>query len=400
MHAEASTAIAVTGERSHLRVAWLCGLVLFLEGYDIASVGYALPSLSDAWKIPPSAFTPVLTAGNVALMLGSLCAGLLGDRFARKSVLLSCVLIFGIFSAFSALASSPFQLEYLRFLTAFGLGGGLPMAIALASDFAPQTFQRQLVTLVSMAVPLGFTLGGLLASRLIATFAWPAIFVAGGMLPLVALPLLMAWLPQSVSLSSAPKMKHSPALLFQSGLATSTALLWAINAFSFLSIYFILLWLPAILHSTGVSTSQAILGTSVYGLGVIVSPPLTALFLNRLGMERVLALGLALGGLCVLAVGLLDPRFWLLLLLLAGVGIAGGCQAGINTLSALTYPPAIRSTGTGWALGAGRIGTIVGPLLGGLLLGRGISTHKIFVIVSVPMFSSSLLMLLFPRSRP
>ena len=78
-------------ERLHLRVAWLCGVVLFLEGYDIAAVGYAIPSLVDAWRVAPSAFTQVLTAGNIGLLLGSLGVGLLGDQLRRKPVLLSCV---------------------------------------------------------------------------------------------------------------------------------------------------------------------------------------------------------------------------------------------------------------------------------------------------------------------
>ena len=94
-------------ERLHLRVAWLCGVVLFLEGYDIAAVGYAIPSLVDAWRVPATAFTQALTAGNVGLLLGSLCAGLLGDRLGRKPVLISCVAGFGIFSLLSALVGSP-----------------------------------------------------------------------------------------------------------------------------------------------------------------------------------------------------------------------------------------------------------------------------------------------------
>src|SRR4029077_16191183 len=96
MPAEAITESAKYAmDRLHLRVAWLCGVVLFLEGYDIAAVGYAVPSLVDAWRVAPSVFTPALTAGNVGLLLGSLCAGLLGDRLGRKPVLIGCVVSFG-----------------------------------------------------------------------------------------------------------------------------------------------------------------------------------------------------------------------------------------------------------------------------------------------------------------
>jgi AAHS family 4-hydroxybenzoate transporter-like MFS transporter len=399
MQAEASTAIALPAARLHLRVGWLCGVVLFLEGYDIAAVGYAIPSLSDAWKIHPSAFTQVLTAGNVGLMLGSVGAGLLGDRLGRKPVLIGCVTAFGLFSLLSALVYAPSQLEVLRFLTTLGLGGGLPIALALASDFAPRMVQSRLVTLMCTAVPVGFTVGGLLASRLVAIFGWPAIFVAGGLLPLVAMLLLILWLPESSELHEAPQRNHLAAALFQNQRASRTMLLWAINILSYLGLYFILLWTPAILHSTGVSPSKAILGTTTYGLGVIASPLFTALIVNHIRIERVLASGLAFGAICALAIGLFDPQFWLLLLLLCGVGIGGGCQAGINTLSALAYPPAIRSTGTGWALGVGRLGTIAGPLLGGLLLGLGFPTHRIFAMASIPAFGATLLMAILGRLR-
>jgi AAHS family 4-hydroxybenzoate transporter-like MFS transporter len=383
---------ALPAERLHLRVAWLCGVVLFLEGYDLASVGYAIPSLVDAWKIRPAAFTPVLTAANVGLMLGSLGAGLPGDRAGRKPVLLGSVLAFGVFSLLSAFVHTTSQFEAVRFLTGLGIGAGLPITIALASDFAPQKTQGQLVILMCTAVPTGFTVGGILASRLVGLFGWPAIFVVGGALPLAVVPLLAVWLPESIALRAAPREPNAVAALFQNGLALTTLLLWAINLLNYLGLYFILLWTPAILHSTGVSAPRAILATTVYGLGVIASPLLTASLADRFGVERVLAGLLAFGGMCALTIGLADPRFSVLALLLCGVGIGNGCQAGINSLSPLAYPPAIRSTGTGWAMGIGRIGTIAGPLVGGLLLALGFLPQQIFLVASVPAFAAALLM--------
>jgi MFS family permease len=240
-------------ERLHLRVAWLCGVVLFLEGYDIAAIGYAIPSLVDAWRVAPSVFTQALTAGNVGLLLGSLCAGSLGDRLGRKPILIGCVVVFGVFSLLTALAGSPLQLAGLRCLTGLGLGGGIPLAVALASDFAPPMAQGRLVILMSAGVPVGFTIGGFLASQIVSVFGWPAIFVVGGVLPLTMMPLLALRLPESVALRAATRRRNLVAALFQNGLAPSTALLWAINLLSLLGVYFILLWMPAILHSTGVA---------------------------------------------------------------------------------------------------------------------------------------------------
>jgi AAHS family 4-hydroxybenzoate transporter-like MFS transporter len=397
MAAETMVGVSVLTNRLHLRVAWLCGAVLFLEGYDIASVGYAVPSLVDVWKVHPQAFTPVLTAGNVGLLLGSLFAGLLGDRLGRKPVLIGCAVVFGLFSLISAFAASPLYLAALRFPTGLGLGGGIPLAVALTADFAPAETRGRLVILTCLGVGTGFTLGGLLASRLVGLFGWPAIFVTGGLLPLAIVPALWLWLPESPVLREETHQRHLVSALFQRGLASTTILLWAINLLSLLGFYFILQWTPAILHSTGIAPARAIFGTTMYAAGVIAGPLLIAPIVDRFGMERVLTCGLAFGALCVLSIGLFNPRFWLLSIIIFGAGIAGGCQAGINSLSGLAYPPAIRSTGAGWALGAGRIGTITGPLLGGLLLSLGFRPNNLFVAAAVPGFFATLLMAILGR---
>jgi MFS transporter, AAHS family, 4-hydroxybenzoate transporter len=284
-------------------------------------------------------------------------------------------------------------------LRGLGLGGGLPISVALMSDFVPPRTHGRLVILIMTAVPIGFTADGLLASLLVSRFGWPALFVAGGALPLAAVPLLLFWLPDSGA-SLVPGCSHAMVTaLFQDDLAWRTVLLWLITTFCYLVIYFILAWMPAILHRSGISPSKAILGTTIYGLGVIVCPPLTALIVDRVRTEVVLTAGLTFGALCVLAIGILDPQFWLLSLLLCGVGVGGGCQAGINTLSALSYPQRIRSTGTGWALGAGRVGTIAGPLIGGLLLGLGLPARSMFIAAAIPALATSILMFLLGRVR-
>jgi MFS family permease len=268
MRAKMLTAAEFEVERSYLRAAWLCGLVLFLEGYDIAAVGYAIPSLVDAWRVNPSAFTEALMAGNVGLLLGSASAGLLGDRAGRRPVLMCCVAVFGVFSLLSAFIDSPMQLASVRLLTGLGLGGGIPLAIALVSDLAPPKAQGRLVILMSAGIPIGFTLGGLLASRLLPLFGWPAIFVLGGVLPLAMVPLLALCLPESIALSGTARPRNLVVALFRDGHAPNTALLWAMNLLNLLSNFLILLWTPAILHSSGAIPSQAIFATSMFGLGI------------------------------------------------------------------------------------------------------------------------------------
>jgi AAHS family 4-hydroxybenzoate transporter-like MFS transporter len=213
------------------------------------------------------------------------------------------------------------------------------------------------------------------------------------------LPLLALHLPESHVIDWRAPRRNLAGALFQKGLASTTALLWTINLLSLLAIYLVLLWTPAVLHSAGASPARAILGTTMYALGVIVSPLLTAFAIGRIRIEILLTYGLAFGALCVLLIGVFNPPFWLLAIVICGAGMGGGCQGGINALLGLVYPAAIRSTGAGWGLAAGRVGTIAGPLLGGVLLARSLEARQIFIAAAIPVFSAALLMVWLGQVR-
>ncbi|MDR3530414.1 MAG: MFS transporter, partial [Rhodopila sp.] len=168
-------------QRLHIRVASLCFMVLFLEGYDITSMSYAIPSLIDAWHVRPPQFTIALTAGSFGLLFGALSAGILGDRLGRKPVLIGCTAVFGLFSLLTAAATGLGSLAVLRFFTGLGLGGGIPIAIALATDCAPLASPRRLVILMSAGISVGNTSGGFIAAQLVRLSGWPSIFVVGGL---------------------------------------------------------------------------------------------------------------------------------------------------------------------------------------------------------------------------
>ena len=393
---------AVADSAARIRVAWLCATVLFLEGYDIVAMGYAVPSLVEAWRLPPGAFTAALAAGNVGILLGSLAAGMLGDRLGRKPVLIASVIIFGTGSLAMALAASPAQLAALRLLTGIGLGGGIPMAIALAADFAPSSAPGRFVIATITAVPIGFVVGGFLAAAVISSFGWRAIFLIGGAVPLMLSPLLTLLLPESRVFRAHAPRRSRIALLFQGELRTTTLLVWAINFLSLLTTYLILLWAPAILHAAGASPFQATLAASIYSIGLIAGTFSLAAVVDRFGIARVLTFSLTLAALALLAIGQLDPRPWQLTVLLLGAGLGGSSQGGINALSGLIYPPPVRATGAGWAIGLGRVGAIGGPLLGGLVLARGFAGRQIFTAAALSICGAAVLMgiLAYRRRAP
>jgi AAHS family 4-hydroxybenzoate transporter-like MFS transporter len=381
------------------RAAFLCFLVLVLEGYDLGAMSFTLPTLSDLWHLKPVAFTPALVAGNIGLFLGSLGCGVLGDRLGRRPVLMGAVAVFGLMSLLTALTKDPFWLSITRLLTGLGIGGGIPTTIALLSDLAPPKKQGGLVMATMCGVQAGNVLSGLAASRLIAHLGWPSVFVLGGLMPLFILPALALWLPETfvsrtkASLASIPR-------LFEGGFARFTLLLWLINFLSLLTIYSINSWLPSLLHSLGIATASAVLAASMFQLGGMTGTLASAPLANRYGTENVVAALLAIGGCFLIVLGLAHGSALLFagLAFGAGLGISAG-QVGINALSGAVYPMELRGTGAGWALGVGRMGNITGPLFGGLLLTLGWAPGPILQAMAVPAFALTLALLLLERMR-
>jgi AAHS family 4-hydroxybenzoate transporter-like MFS transporter len=385
-------------------VASLCFIVLCLEGYDVTSIGYATPSLVEAWHARAPQFTTPITAGSVGMLLGSLVAGLLGDRTGRKPVLIGCVAFFGVFSLLIAGSTGLASLTVLRFISCLGLGGGVPIAIALTTDFAPPDRARRIVILTSGGLAVGSTFGGFAAREFVTTFGWQAIFVVGGVLPILVIPLLAAFLPESRVLrqQTASVRRASPAELFRNGLGARTLVLWLIDFCNVLCSFVILLWLSALVHSLGYSPAASILATTMFTFGSIPGCIGAAMIADAVGVERVTASIALLGACCLLLAGSLPLPYVALCLAIGGVGIGiGGGQHGINAVSSALYPINIRATGAGWALGVGRVGQIVGPLGAGLLLGLGWQPRAVLLAASGPAFCVAIGMtfLLYLSSR-
>ncbi|MFT8243430.1 MFS transporter [Roseomonas sp. BN140053] len=403
-----------------IRVAVLCAIVLALDGFDIAAMGFALPSLAESWKIAPSTLTGALVAANVGMLIGALASGPLGDRFGRKPVFMVDVAVFGIFSLLSAACHTVELLTAARFLTGLGLGGGVPLAIALTSDYSPKKHQPKLVAIMTVGVQCGMVGGGLLVAELLPIYGWQSVFVVGGVLPLAILPLLYFLLPESLQFMTAQGRssrltdgmmgrnnaarqsggevllrKNPVAELFRNGLTPVTLLLWVMFACNFLSTYLITLWLPTILRSYGYGLGEAVFATTLFSLAGGLCALVLGWPIARWGSERVIAINLCIGVAAVLWLavgGQQSHAMTLLSIFMAGIGISGS-QAGMNALSGAAYPSLIRSSGSGWALGIGRLGNIFGPLLGGLLLGYGYPPTAIFLCGAVPVAIAAAAML-------
>ncbi len=390
-----------------IRVAILCACVLVFEGYDLGAMAFTLPALSEAWHLRPVAFTTALTAGSVGLFLGSLLCGWLGDKIGRRPVLMGCVAMFGLMSLLTAMVTTIPWLTVTRFLTGLGIGGGIPASIALLSDFTPARRQAGMVMAMTCGVQVGNVLGGVVAARLLAPFGWPAVFVVGGIVPLILLPVLAMLLPESAAFLAARRAraavadgKNSIAQLFTPEFKRITLILWVINFLSLLTIYFLNSWLPSMLHSLGIATATSILAAAMFQVGGIVGGLGSGPLVNRFGTERIVAAMLAMGGVWLLLISLTDVSTTVLGFFIFGTGLGiSAAQLAINALPGAIYPPAIRNTGTGWALGIGRLGNIAGPLSGGLLLALGWPPKEMLLAISVPAFMLAAMLLVLSQTR-
>jgi MFS transporter, AAHS family, 4-hydroxybenzoate transporter len=405
-------------------VIGLCACLVFLDGFDAQAIGYVAPALIQAWHIPRGQMGPVFSAGLIGLMLGAVLIAPLADRFGRRPVILASTFSFGVFTLLTAAAPSIGVLWLLRFLTGLGLGGCMPNTIALTSEYAPERRRALLVMLMFTGFTLGSLCAGLVSAQLISRYGWQAVFIAGGVLPvLVVLPLLFA-LPESIRFlvtkggpreqiarlvrgidSSIPVDESysfharaeatgrvSAALLFAAGRGRNTLLLWTIFFMSLLDIYLLVNWLPTAINAGGASMESAILVGAMLQVGGLVGPLPLGWLLDRSGARVAMVPAYLLAAACIACVGIFATTSLPLTMLVvfgAGFGVLGG-QTAANAVAASIYPTSVRATGVGWALGLGRVGSIVGPALAGVLISRNVSLQNVFLLSAIPALGAAL----------
>ena len=416
-----------------IRVVTICALIQICDGYDVGSIGWAVPSLTHAWNLPPSAFSAAFLWSNLGVMLGALVAGPVGDRFGRKPLLLASIAIFGLASLLSAFAGSLDVLSVLRFFTGLGIAGAFAGTTALTGDYAPQRRRATMIMVTFTGAPIGGFVGGQIVAVLLRHYTWPVIFVLGGIFPLLLLLVMALWLPESprflvtranlaprhrallaglgirpgqTALHSVDITRENPVkLLFGKGYALQTGLLWIIFFCSLLNLYLFVFWLPEVLHLVGMTPSDAVFATSLHALGGIVAVLYLGLLIDRVGPERSLALHYAVGVVFIALIALVTMPYAILLVVIFFSGVTSiGSQTGANATCGVLYPARMRTSGIGWALGIGRLGGIAAAPMGGFLLARGLPPKQIFLsaclFAIVAAVATALLVLRGTRAAP
>ncbi len=411
-------------------VLGLCTLVVLLDGFDVQAAAFTGPALAGAWQLERSTMGPIFAAGLAGMAVGALLLGPLGDRYGRRPALLLSVLAFGSCTLLTAWAQNFEQLLALRFLTGLGLGGALPNTTALISEYAPRRHRNLCVAVTFLGIPLGGIVGGLLASWLLPRYGWPSVYIVGGLAPLALVPLLWRMLPESISFlvtkgqttqagailrridptataslkvaEAEPKASNFPVrALFDPGYGSDTLKLWAAFFANLIAVYFLISWIPTLVVEAGFDLRFATWATVALNLGGAIGPLLLARITARYGTRLALPGILLLAALSVVITGRVGHSLPLLLALVFCCGFfAFGAQISLNTLAAHIYPTRARSTGVGWALGIGRIGSILGPLVGGVLLQMKLGLPTYFLAFSTLLIAAAVAAFSVRRQQP
>jgi AAHS family 4-hydroxybenzoate transporter-like MFS transporter len=387
-----------------------------IDGYDIGAIAFAAPHLVRDWHLQPSDLKWVLTASNIGVLFGSQLMGFVGDRYGRKTALIASNLLFGVLTFAAAYSTDLTQMFWLRFFAGFGIGGVIPNIVAINAESAPRRLRATIAIIAVGFVPVGGALAGFASAALIPHYGWPVLFHIGGVVPVIAAVGAIIGLPESIKYmvlhaSGRAKMtkliaairpgfdvpanarfviedeqqapSSNPVYLFRNGLWLITPLLWLLFALNLMGYFFLISWTPTLLAAAKLPQATAALAGAALQIGGTVGALVLCWWLQR---HRFFAVAI----LFVLAVpvvasigyaGMTSPTVLLAATFLGGFLVLG-IQSGINVSGALVYPTSLRANGSGWELGIGRFGSIVGPLLGALFV--GLSVEKLYVWSALP----------------
>lgn len=403
------------------RVVALCWLVNILDGFDLLAISFAAPTIAKTWALDPQTLGIVFSSGLLGMTVGSLLLGPAADRIGRRRMILLATTILGLSILATAGATSVGQLLLLRGMTGIAIGALLPSLNTLVAEYTPDRRRNLAISFMHLGYPLGGIAGGLLASYIIPSAGWQALFFIGGIFTLAILPVLLFGLPESLHYLL---QKNQPAaqaaagkLAIRLGIdlhaaqaqrVTTSAIrfrdmlrgqwlmpglaLWACFFLGNLTLYFLLNWTPTILVEAGLSTVQAMRAGMLLNLGGGFGMLSLGYLSARWSIYRMMSGYFILGGLFIMTLGQVPKADMLFgLTILAGFFALGGL-IGLYSLAARLYPDATRATGIGLAIGAGRFGAILGPYAGGVLISMGWPMGSYFALLALPLIAVAVIL--------
>ncbi|MBM13984.1 MAG: MFS transporter [Halieaceae bacterium] len=391
-------------------VVVLCTAINMLDGYDVLVMSFAAAPVAADWQLDPASLGLLLSAGLIGMAIGSIVLGSLADVLGRKRLVHICLITVTIGMILSAHAHSQLQLLALRFITGVGIGGMLATLTALVSEYSNDKRRGICMGLLQSGYPLGALLGGIIAAQIIQFADWRSLFLFGGGLSALLLPLIVIRLPESldfVSKSGSPKVENVKGRLLErfglseprqsmvedldqgvgswrscftpSEVRINTLLLWTCYLALMFSFYFVVSWTPKLLVDAGLSTSEGISAGAILQAGGLIGALVIGLLGSRYAVHKLAAWFFSLSVVMILAYGWADAELTALMILSAMMGFfLIGAMIGLYTIGPALYDSKSRVTGVGLAIGVGRLGAIAAPFVGGLMVEADLEVSLIY----------------------
>lgn len=395
-----------------IRVFVLCTLVTMLDGIDNQSIGVVAPLMSRDLGLDKTALGSIFSVTQIGATIGALLFGVVGDRFGRKLAIIFCVSMMTVFTLLTAIVPTFELLIISRFFAGLGLAGVFSSALALTSEFAPSRLRGTMVSIVYAGYPAGAALGGIMSAAILTTHDWRAVLFIAASIGLVILILLIGWLPESIRYLVAkggraraldrllgqlglgraslappandaapppPEMAGGFWSVFRNGLGPLTLLLCVVNLFISATTKIMVVWFPTILTEHGFTVSHAALAQAAFNIGCLAIMMIAGWLVDRFGPLRVVAPALALGGLCVAALGAAGTSLTLVMIDAALIGVfIGTGAAGAQAMAARLFPVSVRSTGIGWCTSSARFGQVLSPMVIAIVLSGGTNIAYVY----------------------
>lgn len=392
----------------------ICFVMNMLDGMDVLVISYTAPAIAKAWSIGPEVLGTVFSSGLIGMTLGTLFIAPYADKIGRKNLILFSACLMGICIYLTSYATSVNSLLAYRFFSGIGIGCMLASTAALTAEFTPNKSRDFWVSFVISGYPIGAVLSGLVAAKVIPAEGWENMFKYAGLASLTAIPLIIFFLSESLDFyfraqpkNALPKInailnkmgfqainilpekaKSLPAIpvnkLLEGKFKKPSIELWIALFMAFAALYFMTSWIPKLASDAGLSLSLAIYAGTVFNIGAFFGIVTQGYFSSKYGLKKTIGIILILTALLMACFNFfIGSDFILIVFAFLGFGIQGGF-VGLYAFAARMYPSEFKTTGIGWAMGAGRIGGIVGPKLGGLLIGMGLTIGTNFLIFAIP----------------
>lgn len=399
----------------HWGVLFWCLMIIIFDGYDLVIYGVALPLLMQEWALSAVQAGLLASTALFGMMFGAMTFGTLSDKLGRKKTIMICVAIFSGFTFLGAFATNPVEFGILRFLAGLGIGGVMPNVVALMTEYAPKRIRSTLVALMFSGYAIGGMTSALLGAWLVPQFGWKIMFYIA-IIPLVALPLIWKFLPESLMYLTNKKeieqtrtivQKISPSqqlngdtefvlnevtkgdeapvkALFQQGRMFSTFMFWIAFFMCLLMVYALGSWLPKLMIQAGYSLGASMIFLFALNIGGMIGAIGGGALADRFHIKKVVTIMFICGAAALILLGFNSPQIVLYTLIAVAGAATIGSQILLYTFVAQYYPSTVRSTGMGWASGIGRIGAIVGPVLTGALLTMNLPHQMNFFAIAIP----------------